>query len=192
MEEYLDVCTEDGQPTGEIIERAAAHREDICHRTAHVWVIRKEEGKIQILMQKRAADKDSFPNRYDTSSAGHIPAGSEPADSAVRELNEELGIAAAAAELRFAGTFRNHYETEFYGKPFRDNEISFVYVYDRPVDTGCLVLQKEEVACVEWFDLEYVREEKRKGNRKFCVASAGLDVLGRFLEETTPQTFTKH
>jgi len=50
-------------------------------------------------------NKDSFPCRYDTSSAGHIQAGDEPLESAVRELSEELGIQANPDDLRFAVPF---------------------------------------------------------------------------------------
>ena len=57
-------------------------------------------------LQKRALTKDSFPGRYDTSSAGHIQAGDEPLKSAMRELKEELGIAAKPEQLQFVDTFR--------------------------------------------------------------------------------------
>ena len=104
--EYLDVCDENGFPTGEKTERETAHREGILHRTAHVWVVRKKESGYDVLLQKRNMNKDSFPGQYDTSSAGHIPAGEEPLPSAIREMQEELGITADADQLTFAGTFR--------------------------------------------------------------------------------------
>ena len=62
-------------------------------------------------------NKDSFPGRYDTSSAGHIQVGDEPLESAVRELSEELGIQANPDDLHFAGTFPIQYEKEFHGMP---------------------------------------------------------------------------
>ena len=86
--ELFDVCDEYGRPTGETVERSVAHGEGIPHRTAHVWIVRQQEGRWQILLQKRHRNKDSFPGMYDTSSAGHIPAGSEPLESARRELFE--------------------------------------------------------------------------------------------------------
>lgn len=58
----------------------------------------RTDGKWQMLLQKRASGKDSFPGCYDTSSAGHIHAGDEPLDSALRELEEELGIKAEEVE----------------------------------------------------------------------------------------------
>ena len=82
--EYLDIVDESGHPTGETISRDAAHTDGILHRTAHVWVVRKTDRGYDILLQKRSAEKDSFPGLYDTSSAGHIPAGDEPLESALR------------------------------------------------------------------------------------------------------------
>lgn len=184
--EIFDIVDENGIPTGDTVERKEAHREGICHRTAHIWVIR-ENGvtngtkTYDILLQKRSANKDSFPGRYDTSSAGHITAGDEPITSALRELQEELGIVATQEDLTFAGTFRVRYEKEFHGQLFKDNEIAFVYVYSRPVDLSTLTLQEEEVECVEWFDLETTYHECLTHNQKFCVPINGLNTLRNYL-----------
>ncbi|WP_330388539.1 NUDIX hydrolase [Butyrivibrio sp. ob235] len=89
--EYLDIVDENGNPTGETVERAYAHRNGVRHRTSHVWILRKREGKIQVLLQERA-DTKSLPGCYDISSAGHITAGQDFRESAVRELHEELGF----------------------------------------------------------------------------------------------------
>ena len=177
--EYLDICNEEGLPTGEIIERNVAHREGILHRTAHVWVIRERNGRVEVLLQKRSQNKESFPGMFDTSSAGHIPAGSEPLPSALRELHEELGIQATPEQLTYAGHFRIRYEKEFHGKIFRDNEVTSVYVYREPV--GHFVLQESEVETVQWFDLLDVCEEIRTSRERFCVPSQGIAVLLRFL-----------
>ena len=179
--EYLDVCDEKGQPAGGIVSREKAHRDGIRHRTAHVWVIRKEKGRIQVLLQKRSANKESFPGMYDTSSAGHIPAGCEPLDSALRELREELGIEAVEGQLRYLGAICNRYEAQFRGKIFRDNEYCSVYLYREPLDAESLHLQAEEVERVDWFDLEQVREEIEHSRERFCVPGASLDLLRRFL-----------
>ena len=152
--EFFDVCDERGMPTGEIVERSVAHRRGILHRTAHVWIIRKADRRWQVLLQKRSANKDSYPGMYDTSSAGHIPAGVEPPESALRELKEALGITAGKEQLTRIGTFRTEYEEVFHGEPFHDNEVISVYVYCEPVDPEGLVLQESEVEEVRYFDLE--------------------------------------
>ena len=179
--EYFDVCDEAGNPTGAVVSREAAHRDGIRHRTAHVWVVRRRDGRWQVLLQKRAADKDSFPGKYDTSSAGHIQAGDEPRASALRELGEELGIFAAPEQLRYAGSFDIRYEKEFHGRRFRDNELAHVFVYDSPVNIGALTLQAEEVERVDWFDLEAVWGELAERRDLYCVPTEGMAVLREYL-----------
>lgn len=48
--------------------------------------------RAQILVQKRAACKDSFPSCWDVSCAGHLSAGETAENAAIAELAEELGI----------------------------------------------------------------------------------------------------
>ena len=153
--EYIDIVDEQGNPTGEKVERSIAHSQGIRHRTAHIWIVRKVNGRYQVLMQKRAMNKESFPGMFDTSSAGHIQAGDEPLESALREFHEK----------------------EFYGKMFRDNEIAFVYIYSRPVDETKLVLQKEEVETVEWFDLEEAYANCKKRDPRFCAPTGGIEIV---------------
>ncbi len=182
-QEYFDVVNEEGNPTGKRISRDKAHRKGIPHRTAHVWIIRTNQGRTEILLQKRSEEKDSFPGMFDTSSAGHIPAGDEPLESAIRELSEELGITAVSDQLHYAGTFHIQYEKEFHGKLFRDNEITSVYVYDQPVEISRLTLQESEVSEVRWFDLEEVWNEIQTDRHRFCVPSEGLNILRTYLEK---------
>ena len=185
--EYLDIIEENGQPTGEIVSRETAHRDGILHRTAHVWVIRRNAGSYDILLQKRSPEKDSFPGLFDTSSAGHIPAGEEPLPSALRELYEELGIEAAPDALQYAGTFRIQYEKSFHGHLFRDNEFTTVFVYSQPVDISTLTLQKSEVDEVCWFDLDDVWDEIHHSQDRFCMPIAGLNVLREYLTKLSKQ-----
>ena len=179
--EWFDVVDENGIPTGETVERSEAHARDILHRTAHIWVVRKMNGRIEVLLQKRSMNKDSFPGRYDTSSAGHIQAGDEPRDSAIRELHEELGIQAQPEELEYAGMFRIHYDMVIHDRPFKDNEVSFVYVYRKPADIEKLTLQKEEVESVRWFSLDEVCEGVMNHDETYCVPSGGLETLKAYL-----------
>lgn len=180
--ERFDIVDENGQPTGKTVSRDKAHSDGILHRTAHVWVLRQHDGHAQVLLQRRSECKDSFPGMFDTSSAGHVPAGDEPQESALRELKEELGISAVPADLAFAGTFRIQYEEVFHDSVFRDNEVTYVYVYRRPVSISSLTLQESEVSEVRWFDIEEVWEEIQTNRTRFCVAPEGLAVLRDYLD----------
>lgn len=82
MEEMLDLVNEQGDPIGRAVPRSEAHRLGLRHRTSHVWLVRRKNGVLEVLLQKRSDEKDSFPGCYDISSAGHIPAGQGFVDSA--------------------------------------------------------------------------------------------------------------
>ncbi len=181
-EERFDVCDELGRPTGETVSRERAHREGIPHRTVHVWIARERGGRWEVLLQKRSRDKDSFPGLWDTSSAGHIQAGDEPLPSALRELEEELGLRASAEDLRPIGRCRIAYEKVFHGVRFRDHEIVWVYLCTAPVDAAALRPQPEEIEALDWFGLKEVAAEIAVSRERFCVPREGLGLLIGYLD----------
>lgn len=167
--EILDVVDEWGNPTGETVEREKAHEEGIMHRTSHVWVLRKKKGKVQILLQKRSETKESFPGCYDISSAGHIPAGMDFAKSAIRELQEELGISASEHEFIFCGDRIVIWNGCFCGKPFHDRQYSRVFILWRDIDEEKLILQKEEIDSVLWMDLDECITAIENNQIRHCI-----------------------
>lgn len=182
--EIFDIVDENGIPTGETIQRTVAHDKGIRHRTAHIWIVCNTDNGCEVLLQQRSYNKDSFPGRYDTSSAGHIRAGDEPLDSALRELGEELGIKAKPAALTYIGKFPIQYEKEFFGKPFRDCEVAFVYLYTEPVDINALTLQADEVESVKWFAIDEVYKACVNHSPEFCVPVDGLNLVRRYMENS--------
>ena len=82
---------EDGSLTGEIKPRALVHRDGDLHGASHVFLARLRGGRAELLLQKRSAQKDSFPGLYDISAAGHLDPGEDFAAAARRELAEALG-----------------------------------------------------------------------------------------------------
>ena len=181
--EILDIVDQAGIPVGKTIERNEAHRIGAWHRCASVWIVKRTAGKWQVLLQKRTLTKDSYPGCYDTSSAGHIDAGDAPLDTIIRELGEELGIHAKPADFVFIGTFHNCYTKVFHGAVFKNNEVSFVHVYQKPVNIQDLHLQKEEVSAVRWFDLDEVWDKAISQDSRFCTPVGGLKLLRAYLQK---------
>ena len=180
--ELFDICDSEGNPTGQTRERSVAHRYGTPHRTAHVWIARENLDKtVDILLQKRSANKDSFPGCYDISSAGHIPAGCDWKESALRELSEELGIEAAPEDLEYAGKVRTEFHGEFRGKPFHNIEISAVYLYRKPVDETKLALQASEVEAVRWMNLRECIRAVEEGTIPNCMVVRELRLLENIL-----------
>ena len=180
--EWFDIVDENGLPTGKTVEREEAHARGIRHRTAHVWLLRRREGRLQILLQKRSEEKDSFPGCYDISSAGHIPAGVDFIPSALRELEEELGVTAQAEDLHLCGRRTIHYEAIFHNKPFVDEQISNVYILWLDKEPEEFTLQEEEVTEVRWFDFDACRCAVAEGTMPNCIEMEELDMLQKAAE----------
>lgn len=175
--EILDIVDENGMPTGKTVERVVAHREGIRHRTSHVWIFRKKGDGVQVLLQKRSANKDSYPGCYDISSAGHIPAGCDFIPSALRELKEELGVDICAEELLYCGQRHFTFEQEFHGELFRDNQVSNVYALWLDKEAEDFVLQEEEISAVRWMDFMECIEAVRANCIPHCIYLEELELL---------------
>lgn len=181
MMEILDVVDRNGNPTGDTVERTKAHAEGIPHRTAHLWLLRKRDGKTQILLQKRCVQKAEFPSCYDISSAGHIPAGVDFRASAVRELSEELGISAKESDLILCGHRTIVTDTIFHGKPFHDRQYSQVFAMWFDGDETVFSLQESEVESVLWMDFAECVEAVRTNAIQHCIAMEELNILATYL-----------
>lgn len=179
--EWLDIVDKYGEPVGAVVERSAAHRHGVPHRTAHVWLFRREGGRIQILLQKRSDTKDSFPGCWDISSAGHIPAGVDYIPSALRELSEELGLVVPAEAMHYCGWKRIVCHDNFRGIPYHDRQVTRIYGVWYTPDMGAFRLQEEEIADVQWMDFGECLRGVAEGAFPTCIDLWELRILAAWL-----------
>ena len=76
--------------------RHEVHRRGLRHRAVHVLMF---DRRGDLFLQKRSRWKDRHPGQWDSSAAGHVNAGDTYADTAPREVREELGIDAQPIEV---------------------------------------------------------------------------------------------
>ncbi|HVU38173.1 MAG TPA: NUDIX domain-containing protein [Opitutales bacterium] len=102
MSDIFDVVDEHDQVVRQEA-RAEVHRQRLRHRAVHVLVFNAGGA---VYLQRRSAQKDTYPLRWTTSCSGHVDAGEDYDTAVVRELGEELGIAGTEV-LRHQGTEHN-------------------------------------------------------------------------------------
>lgn len=191
--EYFDILNEDGSKTGKIKERSLVHRDGDLHKTVHIWILRSNnKGTFDLLLQKRSKNKDSFPLCYDISSAGHVVAGDEYKESAIRELFEELGIKAKDNQLKFIGFHKGKVETEFYGNKFKNYELSAVYLFTEKVKINKLILQKEEVESVKWIEINELIKEIKESKIKNCIFIDELNMIMDYFSEYLTKKYNEN
>ncbi|SPE54727.1 NUDIX hydrolase [Verrucomicrobia bacterium] len=94
--EVFDVVDELDRVIGQK-PRSEVHRLGLKHRAIHVLVF---NSRGQIFLQKRSMNKDRQPGLWDSSASGHVAAGEEYDECAVRELREEIGLELKAKPTR--------------------------------------------------------------------------------------------
>lgn len=167
--EYFDIYNENGTPMGERIERSVAHEKGILHAAVHIYIYRVKGGRYEILLQKRADDKDSFPSCWDTSCAGHVSSGDDFETTALKELSEELGIKIDPDCLTHAFDQKVEKINVFYGRTFIDREYNKVYLLNYDAPETSFSFQKEEISALKWMDADKLLVELENKNPDYCI-----------------------
>ena len=151
--EYIDLYDENNNPLKNSKEKTQAHEEGDFHRAAHIWIINDNK---ELLLQKRSANKKTHPNCWDISGAGHIRAGENVLDGAIRELKEELGVNAKKNDLQFIATIKST-------KNPKNKEFQYVYLLKCNNKIEDYVFEDNEVSEVKYVFYKKLEEmvEKR-------------------------------
>ncbi|MDO5291465.1 MAG: NUDIX domain-containing protein [bacterium] len=181
--EFFDLRDQEGNPTGKRKARVLAHQDGDLHGTSHIWVAREcNNNGYELLLQKRSATKDAYPGCYDVSSAGHLDIGETYLEAAIREAREELGLLVDEQDLEFVGMHDVYMEEEFYHKPFRNHELSAIYLYKVTNSDQQFTLQKEEVEAVRWFPYTTLLKEVQNNDINHCLVLDELKMLEPYLK----------
>lgn len=124
---FLQLSDEQGNPISDKIDSVRIAQEGILHYSSHVWVWRTRREGYEVLLQKRADSKATWPGFWDISAAGHVDYGESPLDAAMREAKEELGLSLDPARL--ALLYVHRYNLPVPGTNYTENEFRWVYAY---------------------------------------------------------------
>lgn len=141
--ELLDIVDEYGNKTGEVVEREKAHDLNLFHWEISVFPI---NDKKEILLQKRAATKRMKPNMWG-SCAGHVDSGEGIEETALRELEEEIGLKISIDDLHVLE------ERQVAKQKINSHLTRVYYIYYNGND---FKIQTEELSEVKWFNIDDV------------------------------------
>ena len=130
--------------------RIKAIEDGIIHRIIRVLVFNSNG---DLLLQKRSKNVD-MPGRWDQSVGGHVDAGEDYLDAAIRETEEELGVKNVELKKLF----------KYYREENENNQTSkkrFEMIYKAEYN-GKIVFNPEEIAEVRWISptelVEWMKE----------------------------------
>jgi len=148
MEEYIDIVTKEGLPTGKSVLKSDIHTKGHYHNTAHIWLYTK---KGNVLLAQRSAAKLICPLLWDVSVAGHVNAGERIENAAIRETEEEIGLTLSENQLHKIG-ISECFQT--YSNGIVDNELHHTFITELKVGISNLKLDKKEVEAVKLISLD--------------------------------------
>ena len=191
--EYFDIINVYGELLNEIRSREDVHRLGLWHRAVHIWIYRKFQGTYELLLQKRSASKDSHPSCYDMSCAGHVSAGDDYLESAIRELQEELGVSLTESDIIPTFIYPVNYQKYFHDKLFIENELNQVYICQLDLNLDECKLQIEEVESLCWVAFEQIPDFMNQNQHCLIEDEVNkvLEWVNQYEEEKKTLSFTK-
>jgi len=160
-DEFIDILNEKGSFSGTIQLKSEAHKKGLWHASTQIWIY-TPDGKI--LIQKRTANKDTYPNLWDISVAGHLSAGDTPESASLREIEEEIGLIISAKALHFLKTVKNSKQPS---KTIIDNEFNHLFLCCNDIKIEELKLQTEEVADVKLLLIDEFKNQLKNNYSEF-------------------------
>jgi diphosphomevalonate decarboxylase len=145
-----------------ISEKLAAHIQGKLHRAFSIFVLRRFENKIQILLQQRSSTKYHSANLWSNTCCGHPHLGEDIIFAAKKRLNEEMGI---NIELQEIGKF--HYSANFLEVDLNENELDHVLIGF--CNDNIFKVNPEEVRDYCWVDINILQEDLKINPQKYTV-----------------------
>jgi len=164
----IQIVDENNNPVGSATKQEA-WRDGLIHRVVRISILDKAG---RLLVQKRSAQKELFPGRWDNSAAGHVDAGESYEQAALRELNEELGL--KGVELEKLGDYYVDVTDDWRRMKRFTRSYKIVLQDSLPLFN----LPRNEVESTEWMDIAKVKE--LVANHPGQVTDGLEQVMGRF------------
>ncbi len=138
MPEIWDLLDENGNKTGQVMQKGEPIPEGFFHKGADIWMI-NSQGKI--LLQKRSPKKRLSPNVW-AMTGGSVIKGETSLQTIERETLEELGIQLNMQEVEWIRTFKTE-------EVWLDE-----FIVKQEIDLKDIVMQETEVCDVKWVSFE--------------------------------------
>ena len=159
MEELIDCLDEFGNKTGKIKTKSEIKRDGDYHKVIAVLIVNDDN----ILIHQRSKNKKVYPNLWSLFVRGHVQAGEDSLDAALREIKEEIGIDVDKSELEFLYTLKE----EAKKKDYIENMFYDTFLLRKKIDLKDITIQKEEVDDIKYINIDEVYNLIKNGSKEF-------------------------
>jgi len=168
MSNLLNIVDENDEIIGQET-RANIHERGLRHREVYVYFITPQH---EMIVQRRAKNKDVFPGLLDAAVGGHVEIGQSYEETALREIEEETGIKISQADLMIIEKIKNHLLDEVTGKINRAFQTEYLYLYKGKI--ADLQVEAGEASGFEIYPLSRLKNLDEKERAKFTPHTINL------------------
>lgn len=173
---FLETYNVDGTPTRQIASYDRVHRQGLWHKGVHVWLLTSDN---KFLVQKRGPSVQTAPGKYECAAAGHIDVGHTSLETAIKELEEEAGIAVCRDDVELVGTIVDQF-TMCEGT-ILNNEFDDVYLIRKNIIPEDLSHHGHEVSSFHFFDAEEYLSRGRHNDFELVMRRNEYELLYKHL-----------
>lgn len=145
--ETIDLYDKNKQKTGEVLKRGDEMLKGRFALSVHIWIMNT---KGEIYIQRRAKQKELYPNLWENPGGGAV-IGESSEDAFKREFLEELGIFPDTTNAQIIDTIK------------REKDFVDIWLLKQDFDIQDLSLQRKEVYQAKWINLEKLKTMLEKG-----------------------------
>lgn len=160
----LNVIDENENIIGED-SRENIHKNGLLHREINVWIYNNQG---EILFQRRAKTKDTFPGLLDASAGGHVEIGDDYFSSAIKEIREETGLEVEEEKLIYLTKMRHKSVDLVTGNI--NNAVKKIYAYRFDGDAGDLKIEDGKATSLEFWKIDKILNLNKKELKEFIPA----------------------
>lgn len=136
--ELLKIYDDHNEATNELVDRDIVHTKGLWHHEILVVVINE---KKQILLQKRSWKRKYYPGKW-ALCAGHVIGNEKEYKTAIRELEEEIGLKIKKSDLKFIGIHKKNDPT--------NKKFSYIYLAHTNMKIDEYIIQEEELSALKY------------------------------------------
>lgn len=174
--ELIDVLDEFGNKTGLVKDKKEIYKDGDYHRAVHIWIMNSND---ELLVQKRNPKKETFPNLWAISVAGHVRSGEDSKTAAIREVKEEIGGKISEDDLNYLFTIKRQ-------TPIKDSVLNVfddVYLVYLDIDVENTKLQFSELTDIRYIYYEYLERIFKNHDSEFVPYTEEHEKLFEYLRK---------
>jgi len=168
--EFLDIVSENDEVIGRA-PRSEIKQKGLLHREIHIWFF---NDKGDVLIQKRALDKDTYPGLLDVGVGGNVESGMGYSDTAIKEVKEELGLNIGPNDLIEICKKRRHHFDSLTVRENNANDTVYAVRFNGQLED--LNFLREEIIELQWWPIDKLFNLSEEDKKLFVPLTISAEI----------------